>query len=293
MVLAEKYRVEQKATTDWFGRAESHFTTVYDITEETETVSAETIGKISTEYEYPVTDNGKTSSGIEKIVNKTYNGDSESYSLYDAYYYEYDKQNKISVEKKLNADGTTTDKYSYEYDKLGQLVRFNDAVENKTYTYTYDSNGNILTKSEYAYTLNNELGTATNTVTYGYDDEWKDKLISVGDKTIRYDGMGNPVSYFGATLTWEGRNLTSYENDNYTVQYEYDENGMRYRSTVISKEDGQVGSFEYVWVDGKLISIVFVSDGSTSTTKYLYNDFEVPVGMIVTDADGTLSTYYY
>ena len=68
---------------------------------------------------------------------------------------------------------------------------------------------------------------------------------------------------------------------------------MRYRSTVTGKEDGQVGSFEYVWVDGKLISIVFVSDGSTSTAKYLYNDFDEPVGMIVTDADGTLSTYYY
>lgn len=68
---------------------------------------------------------------------------------------------------------------------------------------------------------------------------------------------------------------------------------MRYRTTVTSKEDGQAGSFEYVWVDGKLISIVFVSDGSTSTAKYLYNDFDEPVGMIVTDDDGTLSTYYY
>ena len=291
--VAEKYRVEQKATTDWFGRAESHLTTIYDITEETETVPASTIGKISTEYEYPVTDNGKTSSGIEKIVNKTYNGDSESYSLYDGYYYEYDKQNKISAEKKLNADGTTTNKYSYEYDKLGQLVRCNDAVENKTYTYTYDSNGNILTKSEYAYTLSSELGTATNTVTYSYDEQWKDKLTSVGNKTISYDGMGNPVSYLGATLTWEGRTLTSYEDETRKVQYEYDENGMRYRTTVTSKEDGQVGSFEYVWVDGKLISIVFVGDGSTSTAKYIYNDFDEPVGMIVTGAEGTVSNYYY
>lgn len=68
---------------------------------------------------------------------------------------------------------------------------------------------------------------------------------------------------------------------------------MRYRTTVTSKEDGRVGSFEYVCVDGKLVSIVFVSDGSTQTAKYLYNDFDEPVGMVVTDADGTLATYYY
>lgn len=212
--------------------------------------------------------------------------------MFDGYYYEYDKQNKISAEKTLNADGTTTDKYSYEYDKLGQLVRFNDAVANKTYTYSYDSNGNILSKTEYAYTTG-ALGTATNTTTYGYDTQWKDKLVSVGDQTITYDNIGNPTSYLGATLTWEGRNLTSYEDETQTVQYEYDENGMRYRATVTNKEDGQGGSFEYVWVDGKLISTVFVSDGSTQTAKYLYNDFDEPVGMVVTDEDGAISTYYY
>ena len=87
--------------------------------------------------------------------------------------------------------------------------------------------------------------------------------------------------------------MTSYEDETQTLLYEYDENGMRYRTTVTSKEDGRVGSFEYVCVDGKLVSIVFVSDGSTQTAKYLYNDFDEPVGMVVTDADGTLATYYY
>ena len=290
--IAKYYRVEQAATTDWFGREKAHLTTIYDITEETEAVSAETIGKIKTEYAYSVEDDGKTSSTIEKFVNKTYNGDSESYRVYDGYLYEYDKQNKISAEKILNADGTTTDKYSYEYDKLGQLVRFNDAVENKTYTYTYDNNGNILTKSEYAYTTG-DLGTATNTTTYGYDTQWKDKLTTVGDKTIAYDNIGNPTSYLGAVLEWEGRQLTSYSNDEYTFNYEYDENGMRYRTTITNKEDNSVGYLDYVWVDSKLISISFSSDELNQTVKYLYNDFDEPVGFVSTREDGSVDTYYY
>ncbi len=104
---------------------------------------------------------------------------------------------------------------------------------------------------------------------------------------------GNPTSYRGATLTWEGRTLTSYEDDEISAEYEYDENGMRYRTRVTKKADGTVGSYEYVWLDGKLISIVYVSNGETTTAKYLYNADGVPVGMVLTNADGSLSTYYY
>ena len=48
-----------------------------------------------------------------------------------------------------------------------------------------------------------------------------------------------------------------------------------------------------MWVDGKLVSTVYVSEGLTGTAKYLYNDFDEPVGMIVTGAERTVSTYYY
>ena len=305
--IAKYYRVEQAATTDWFGREEAHLTTIYDITEEVivetnesnvtnedddEGVPPEVIGKISTEYEYPVADDGKTSSNVEKYINKTYNGSSNNVRVYDGCYYEYDKQNKISAEKTLNADGTTTDKYSYEYDEFGQLVRFNDALENKTYTYTYDGNGNILTKSEYAYTTG-DLGTVTNTTTYGYDTQWKDKLTEVNGQKITYDNIGNPTSYLGAKLIWEGRQLTSYSNAENTFNYEYDENGMRYRTTITNKEDNSVGYLDYVWVDSKLISISYTSDELNQTVKYLYNDFDEPVGFVSTREDGSVDTYYY
>ncbi len=91
----------------------------------------------------------------------------------------------------------------------------------------------------------------------------------------------------------EGRTLTSYEDDERIAHYEYDENGMRYRTRINNKADGTVLDLEYVWLDGKLISIVCVNDGETTTAKYLYNADSEPVGMVLTDADGTLSTYYY
>ena len=182
--------------------------------------------------------------------------------------------------------------YSYEYDKLGQLVRYNDKVANKSYTYTYDNNGNILTKSEYAYTTG-VLGVATDTTTYTYDSQWKDKLTGVRDKTIAYDNIGNPTTYLGADLVWQGRQLTSYSNAENTFNYEYDENGMRYRTTITSKEDNSVGYLDYVWVDSKLISISFTSDELNQTVKYLYNDFDEPVGFVSTREDGSVDTFYY
>ena len=289
-------RIKQETQTDYFGRTKSENLSVYNITDESEENPATLVGRINTEYGYSVAEDGKTSSSIEKFINKTYNGSSGNVRVYDGYYYEYDKQNKISAEKTLNADGTTTDKYSYEYDKLGQLVRFNDAVENKTYTYTYDNNGNILTKSEYAYTLSDELGTATNITTYGYDTQWKDKLTTVGDKTIAYDNIGNPTSYLGATLTWEGRQLKSFENDEKLLTYEYDENGMRYRTVAIDKttEENTTSIIDYVWLGGKLVSMVVTGGDSTNlSAKYLYNSSDEIIGFNWVNGTDAQSTYYY
>ncbi len=287
--ISDKYQLEQKAKIDWFGRKNADEIKVSSASDE----SAQVLGSINTEFHYHESENGKTSLNVEKHINKVYNGTNQEPRIFVGSAYEYTLNNKISAQKTLNADGTVLDKYSYEYDKLGQLVRYNDAVSGKTYTYTYDANGNILSKNEYAYTLSEELGTILNTVSYTYDTHWKDKLVAVDDKSIVYDCIGNPMNYLGANLTWEGRTLTSYEDETNIIEYEYDENGMRYRTTVTSKADGALGSYEYVWVDGKLISIVYVTIGTTTTAKYLYNDSDEPIGMILTNADGSLSTYYY
>lgn len=54
-------------------------------------------------------------------------------------------------------------------------MRENDRDTGKTVVYEYDNYGNIEKKTEYAFTLG-ELGTAVDTVSYNYDNVWKDKL---------------------------------------------------------------------------------------------------------------------
>lgn len=294
--INDTYRITQTNKTDWFGRKTSDSVSLYNITNEVVNddgnvvTPATTLSRIETEYSYPVASDGKTTTRLEKFINKTYNGTSTSATVFDGSSYEYDKQNRIIAEKTLTSSGSKTDKYSYQYDKLGQLVRFNDAVANKSYTYSYDSNGNMLSKKTYNYTTG-QLGTSTGTISYAYDSQWKDKLASYNGQSITYNSIGNPINYMGATLTWEGRNLKSYEKGSKKLQFEYDENGMRYRTTVTNS--GSVSYYDYVWDSNKLVSMVYTSGNTSQTAKYLYGSSDEVIGMVITDSNNSISTYYY
>lgn len=291
--INDKYRITQTNNTDWLGRKTSDTISVYNITnevidDENKVVTpAQTLGKIETEYSYHVASDGKTSTRLEEFINKTYNGSSTSETVYEGSSYGYDKQNRIISETPLNS---TKSKYSYEYDKLGQLIRYNDAVANRSYTYSYDSNGNMLSKSEYNYTTG-QLGTALDTINYTYGNSWEDQLSAYDGEQIEYDDIGNPTEYLGATLIWEGRNLKSYEKGSKKLQFEYDENGMRYRTTVTNS--GSVSYYDYVWDNNQLVSMVFTSGDISQTAKYLYGSSSEPIGMVLTDEDGAINTYYY
>ena len=84
--------------------------------------------------------------------------------------YTYDDRGNITSETR---NGNTT---TYEYDKLGQLVRVNDKNDTTggstgtTWIYAYDRGGNILSKTAYAYTAE-EVCTAVRTYLYRYDEE--------------------------------------------------------------------------------------------------------------------------
>ena len=41
------------------------------------------------------------------------------------------------------------------------------------------------------------------TISYGHDTTWKDKLISYNRATITYDDIGNPISDGYWSYTWE------------------------------------------------------------------------------------------
>ena len=82
-------------------------------------------------------------------------------------------------------------KATYTYDELNQLVREDNMYSGKSVVYEYDGGGNIVTKKEYGYTTG-ALGEVQKTVSYGYDEVWKDLLKSYDGQAIAYDGGDEP-----------------------------------------------------------------------------------------------------
>jgi YD repeat-containing protein len=90
------------------------------------------------------------------------------------YYFTY---NEATGELSTLTIDTNNFKADIEFivDPMGRL-----ATKNKSYVWTYDDAGNIQTKSTYAFTTG-VLGTATSTVSYGYNDAtWGDLMKSYG-----------------------------------------------------------------------------------------------------------------
>ena len=189
------------------------------------------------------------------------------------YTYSYDSNGNIATV----SDGTHTTRYSY--DSANQLTREDNQAAGKSWTYTYDDAGNILSKAEYAYTTGT-LGTAVSTVSYAYGDtSWGDLLTGYGGKTVTSDTAGNMTGDGTWTYTWEhGRELSSMTGGGTTWSFTYDADGMRTRRT-----NGST-TYSYVYNGGALSRMTV---GST-TLDFRYDASGTP--MTVTYG-GT--TYYY
>ena len=114
--------------------------------------------------------------------------------------YEYDGLNRLTKEKTEHFGEKT-----YEYDNAGNIIR---KTENgKTYEYSYGQHG------------------------------WRDQLLSFGEtksdikEECTYDELGNPLSYKGRNLVWQGRRLISYGIENKKATYTYDFNNVRTSKT--------------------------------------------------------------
>ncbi len=234
----------------------------------------------------------------------------------DAYSYTYDANGNITSIIKGSMS------FTYEYDKANQLVRENlyygsGNTNNATYTYTYDLWGNILQKNKYAYTTDT-VGTVQDTVTYGYtDSQWGDKLTSYNGSTITYDSMGNPTSYLGKTLSWEGKQLKQVNmtvaGANVQLQYDYDENGLRmqkqysvfgatnttsyyYNGSVLigmETEQGAIMRFSYD-ASGNVVSVDYSDDyGDTFTTYYYLRNAQGDIVKLIDNTGLTVVEYTY
>lgn len=99
---------------------------------------------VSTEYTYKASgrENG---SGYTTTLLETETTGSAGYK------YEYDSLGNITkIYRKSGSSWVLSN--SYEYDSLSELIRENDVNNNFTHIFTYDANGNILCRDEYAYT---------------------------------------------------------------------------------------------------------------------------------------------
>ena len=91
----------------------------------------------------------------------------------------------VAYDASENISGITVngDHITYIYDSLGRLEKEVNEQLGRTYIFTYDNNGNILTK---------KIGNTT--INYAYDG---DKLVSYNGQACVYDAVGNPTTYRG------------------------------------------------------------------------------------------------
>ena len=174
---------------------------------------------------------------------------------------------------------------SYVYDSLDQLTRENNQAAGKTWVYTYDNGGNILRKSEYAYTTGT-LGAALDTISYGYgDSSWKDLLTSYDGKQLSSDAIGNlsgdgkwTYTWRRGRILWDMSRMVDEDAELFeVVQYRYDSNGRRtgktygdsYNFRIVGGQLYYIGdstgtAYYYAGDDLSQIDITFPDNSSTS-----------------------------
>ncbi|MBQ7788660.1 MAG: RHS repeat-associated core domain-containing protein [Clostridia bacterium] len=225
----------------------------------------------------------------------------------DKYLYKYDKMGNIT---EVYENGTFITEY--KYDLLGRLVRENNKSLGKTYVFVYDTNGNILEKQEYDYTLNEKdfkkEANMLNLSRYEYDSNgllssfngennkyiatkglpstyrnialnwyYFDELYKYGDTTFDYDTKGRRILKNNISFTYDtSDNLIKQSNG---IEFIYDNNsviGIKYNGT------------HYFYQKDLLNNVVKLLDTNGScVVKYVYDAWG---NHKVLSADGTENT---
>ena len=256
-----------QTVSDWFGRNESAVV----MTKNPVDTAVTDFASITSGYEYKTI--GDVTTNLVSAINNTITGSGTNTVNYA---YTYDNNGRIigisTVSSVQNLSGTT----SYVYDELGQLVSETNGTT--TYEYAYDSKGNISSRKAYS----GETLVDTDTFTYGAD-AWEDRLTGYNNGTITYDTIGNPTTYLGATLTWRGRELSSYSKNGKQISYSYDVDGMRYQK-IVKNNGTETARYDYVYSDGKLILLTYTSNGTANTARFIYDSFGEPRGFILNNS---------
>jgi RHS repeat-associated protein len=191
-------------------------------------------------------------------------------NIYDDYQYTYD--NKGNITTVVSNAGTT----SYYYDELNQLIK-EVRPDGTTIEYTYDANGNRLTKKV-------TQGQTVTTTNYTYDDA--DQLTAVNGTANTYDANGNLTSDGQRTYTYDAENrLTSVKDSlgNTIASFTYYSNGLRKTMTTAS------GTITFHYDENG--NVVYETDQNNNVVaSYTYDSENRPVSMT---RGGTLYFYQY
>ncbi len=257
------YTINSESVSDFFGRTtDKKFTFVN---------GDDIAPNFGTEYTYADTETTATNK-ISRVKN-TLNG-----AVKSDYGYTYDNRGNILT---VSKSGVLFQQYVY--DEASQVKAEYNYAEKTAMTYVYDANGNIVSKTPYTNVTSSDLSTATQgtAIIYGYgDSNWSDKLTSYNGQTISYDASGNPTSYRGETVTWNGRLMTSYTKDGCLYEYEYNSDGMRTIRRMY--KNGELAStIRYIWNGDVLLGTRMESVDSDETflARYLYDDSGELYGM--------------
>ena len=225
---------------------------------------------LGTGYAYRDVDSTYTTTQVKSVTN-SYGGKTANFN------YTYDANGNI-----LSVSGAQT--VTYEYDDLGQLVWEKNATAGKAWNYTYDNGGNILSRTEYTCSSSGTVSGSGTTTSYTYGDaEWGDLLTAYNGEEITYDGIGNPLSYRGWTMSWQGgRQLSSMTKGSDTLSFAYNESGLRTSKTV----NGVTHS--YVWQGSKL-----AADITDAYALYFHYDSSGEVIGFTRTASDTDTEYFY
>ena len=187
-------------------------------------------------YDYVDVENWGTTTQVDTIeyVQRPNGTQFEEFELS----YKYDDLGNIT---EISNSDDSGDNRIYTYDVQGQMLT--EKIGNDTYTYSYDTYGNIRTKTEPDGTVH--------TYEYG-NSEWLDLLTKYDGHTISYDEIGNPTSYNNGRDWWDftwsnGRQLTYAMSENKIVTYTYDMDGIRNSKTVSGV------TYKYITQNGKVV----------------------------------------
>ena len=213
-----------------------------------------------------------------------FNYKDSSGSAFFGFEYTYDDKGNIASEKSKVGDAIR----SYTYDDQNQLTQ---AVypDGTTYSYEYDTVGNIRKKID---------GGTTHNYTYG-DSKWADLLTKYDGQTITYDNAGNPTKYYNGktwNMEWsKGRELSRITRGSKTWDFTYDMAGVRSGKTVTTRDasTGEITGtteYKYTTLSGKLVRVEY----NTTILDIVYDESGQPFSIrYKSSPTATGALYYY